>query len=486
MDPKLAPLQLILVGNYAPARQESMLRFAASLERGLPPEAVAVTLLQPKPWLGRWVRSKALSKWAGYLDQFLFFPAALRRTLRRARQRARRSGGAVLMHIADHSNAMFAVHARRLGIPTVVTCHDLLAVRGALGEATDCPASRLGKRLQAWIVRGLQQATVIVCDSTATQEDAERLVPQPRGAITRILLGLNQPFRRLDPEERDRRLAAHPLLKPFIGHAPYLLHVGSGLRRKNREGVLRVFAKMEAADWNGILVFAGEPLSQELRAQVSEFGLAGRVLTVTQPDDALLEALYNGAHALLFPSRFEGFGWPPIEAQACGCPVVCSDAGPLPEVAGEGAILRAPDDEAGMAAALLELQDAATREAWIAKGAANIARFQTGRMVDDYLALYQEVAADRAKEIPANPFAKGAQNGYILRLLRFIPCSQPPSDSWSSCSRGRSGVMRCNGFLATGSIAPPGSAGRGFFRASSSWRRTRRSATSRLACISTR
>ena len=84
--------------------------------------------------------------------------------------------------------------------------------------------------------------------------------------------------------------------------------------------------------WNGQIVFVGEPLSRELRALAERLQIADRLVEVPNADNELLEALYNRAVALLYPSRFEGFGWPVIEAQACGCPVICSTAGPLPEV----------------------------------------------------------------------------------------------------------------------------------------------------------
>ena len=73
------------------------------------------------------------------------------------------------------------MYARQIrGMPVVVTCHDLLAVRGALGEQTDCPASLTGKLLQRWIVAGLRAATAVACVSKATLEDARRLVARER------------------------------------------------------------------------------------------------------------------------------------------------------------------------------------------------------------------------------------------------------------------------------------------------------------------
>jgi len=185
------------------------------------------------------------------------------------------------------------------------------------------------------------------------------------------------------------RLASVPGLD-----VPFVLHVGSNLRRKNRDGVLRIFAKT-AARWNGQLVFAGQPLSAELRDLAKSLGIAERVIEVHKPDNALLEALYNRATALLFPSRFEGFGWPIIEAQACGCPVVCSTSGPLPEVVGEGGLSRPVEDEAGMADDVLRLADPEERSRWAKRALLNIERFSTEQMIRSYLEIYAAAATAR-------------------------------------------------------------------------------------------
>jgi glycosyltransferase involved in cell wall biosynthesis len=104
-----------------------------------------------------------------------------------------------------------------------------------------------------------------------------------------------------------------------------------------------------------------------------------------------LEALYSRAMALVFPSRYEGFGWPVIEAQASGCPVICSHAGPLPEVVGEGGIICPLDDEEAFASAILRLSDPVERDSWVRRGLVNAAEFSTERMIEGYLAIYDEV-----------------------------------------------------------------------------------------------
>lgn len=386
-------MKLLLVANYAPDRQHSMQRFAELLRARWAARGGAVAVVAPEP--GALTRRLAAgrggaAKWAGYFDKYVRFPGRLRRAVRAAAAEAR---DGLVVHVTDHSNAVYLpAAAPGAGPPWVVTCHDLLAVRGALGEDTDCPASVLGRRLQAAIRRGLGRAAAIACDSTATRSDVERLVipagPQPRPVI---LLGLNHPYAPIGAAEAWRRLAARG---GGVWERPFVLHVGSNLPRKNKAGVLRVFARL-ARDWPGDLVFAGPELPAELRAQAAAAGLAGRVRALRDPDNAQLEAAYSLAHALLYPSSCEGFGWPVIEAQACGCPVVCSDRTSLPEVGGDAARVHALEDEAGMAESLRRLTDPAVRAAVIARGHANLRRFDAAAMVDAYAALYEEVLTAR-------------------------------------------------------------------------------------------
>lgn len=368
---------VLLIGNYPPDHQQSMDRFAMMMLEGLAAAGVPAELIQPQPVFGRvGSRGSFAGKWLAYLDKFLLFPRQLRGKLKTA----------TLVHICDHSNAMYVRRAAQR--PVVVTCHDLLAVRGALGEETDCPASATGKLLQRWIVAGLRRASAVACVSQATLADAKRLLRggdhEPR--LELLTLGLSYPYRQLPVAEARARLAS--VLAP---ETKFALHVGSNLRRKNRAGVLRIFARSRQ-DWDGFLVFAGEPLSEALRSLGRQLRVADRVVEIPEASSELLEALYNCATALLFPSTFEGFGWPIAEAHACGCPVICSDREPMREVAGEAALARQVEDEAGFAADLIRLTNPSERARWSAKALENAKRFSTARMIAEYCELYRSLA----------------------------------------------------------------------------------------------
>jgi glycosyltransferase involved in cell wall biosynthesis len=370
---------ILLIGNYPLDRQQSMQRFATMMLDGLTASGVSAELIQPEAVFGRFrAAGNFVAKWLAYLDKILF----RRRLGKKLRERP------AIVHICDHSNAMYAKAIRE--VPVVVTCHDLLAVRGALGEPTDCPASFTGKILQRWIVAGLESATAIACVSKATLEDARRLIGRRDGKPTLdvITLGLSYPYRKLPIEEARARLGATAAL---AGHAEFVLHVGSNLRRKNREGVLRIFARCKD-QWNGLVVLAGDPLSPPLRSLGRELGISDRIVEIPNAESEMLEALYNCATALLFPSTFEGFGWPIAEAHACGCPVLCTDREPMTEVAGAAGLFRGVEDEAGFAAELLRLTNPDERARWSEKALENAKRFSAARMVAEYSKLYRSLA----------------------------------------------------------------------------------------------
>jgi len=373
---------VLLIGNYPLDRQQSMQRFGTMMLHGLNASGIPAKLIAPQPFFGKFRGAGSfVAKWLGYIDKFVLFPRQLLATLAKERPS--------IVHICDHSNAMYGGWIKHT--PVVVTCHDLLAVRGALGEETNCPASLTGKILQRWILRGLRNADEVICDSQATETDARRLFSHGAGSpkVETVRLGLNYPFRKLAEAEVLARLKNIP---GFSQEIPFVLHVGSNLRRKNRDGALRIFALCKE-NWNARLVFVGDALTLQLFSLAESLGISDRVTQVPDASDELLEALYNRAVALLYPSRFEGFGWPVIEAQACGCPVVCSNAGPLPEAAGDAGLFHDPNDEAGFATDLLRLHDPAQRAIWSEKSLRNAERFSTTGMISHYIDIYRSLGA---------------------------------------------------------------------------------------------
>ena len=134
-------------------------------------------------------------------------------------------------------------------------------------------------------------------------------------------------------------------------------------------------------------------MTPEMHSLGSELGILERVVEVILPDSSALEGLYNLATALVFPSRYEGFGWPIAEAQACGCPVICSDHPPMSEAAGDAGLLHRVDDEEGFARDVIRLTNASERAQWSEKGLRAATRFASEKMIAQYVDVYRTLAA---------------------------------------------------------------------------------------------
>jgi len=379
-------MKVLLVGNYQYDGSRSMQIWGRALLRELLERNIDARLICPKPVFGR-LRPSAngFGKWLGYIDRFLLFPRQLRAA----------AADSDVVHICDHGSAMFACKVK--GRPVVVTCHDMLAVRGALGEIPEMRSSLSGRLLQSWIQKGVRHAAHVACVSQFTLDDAARILKNDVN-LSKVLNGLNYPFRVLEEAEVERRLAGLPGLQ-----RPFILHVGSSHARKNRDGVIRIFAQA-AKSVDLQLVFAGSALSEVLQQAARSEQVEERIIQVVDPKVEMVEALYNRAVALLFPSKYEGFGWPPIEAQACGCPVVASDIPPLGEAVAGSAVLYPLENEAGMAEMIVRLaRDREFRDAVRQRGFENVqSRFQTSRMMDDYIALYQKAIAEHDQTAEAS------------------------------------------------------------------------------------
>lgn len=162
---------------------------------------------------------------------------------------------------------------------------------------------------------------------------------------------------------------------------PFGLYVGNHKPHKNLDRLLRAYARV-AADTETDLVIVGalssqsNPDARPHEALATRLGIANRVRFVGQIDDQRLSALYRDARYLVFPSLYEGFGLPPLEAMACGTPVACSNTTSLPEVVGDAAVQFDPLDERAMAEAIARLDgDADLRRTLSERGRAQAQRY---------------------------------------------------------------------------------------------------------------
>lgn len=371
-------MRILLLGNYPPDRQQSMLRFAALMHRELAARGYDVTLLQPQPrLLGEREPRGGLGKWLGYIDKFVLFP----RVLKRAKK------DYDVVHVCDHSNAMYAKYLA--GTPNLVTCHDVLAIKSALGEVPQNPVSSTGRKLQAMILSGLKRAQYVVCDSAISRDDMLRVTGRSPESSEVVYLSLNYPYA---PVPREAALARLDTLG-YDARTPFFLHVGARVWYKNRLGVLQIFRLLrERPNSQSLrLVFIGEPPEQELLDYMAAHNLSDHVSSLAGVSNEDLCAVYSLAEGLLFPSLQEGFGWPVLEAQSCGCPVFATGRAPMTELGGDAAVYFDPAQIDG--AAQIIRQALERRAAICEDGLVNVQRFTVQNMIDGYVSAYQKVAS---------------------------------------------------------------------------------------------
>lgn len=376
-------MHIILIGNYKPDDQISMQRFTGMLDEGFKEAGVTSEIWYPSVFFGNWVKqtSHGFGKWLGYIDKWIIFPLVLKSRIRKGR----RQNKSFTFHICDHSNAPYLKY-----LPveqTVITCHDVLAIMGAMGyKDAYCEASRMGKILQGWILKYLIRAKKLaaVSGQTLTQLELlskDRLSPQREWRI--IHNGFNKDFKPLDTTSFSSILnGINAELKN-----PFLLHVGSNQPRKNREMLVEMISILDSK-WNGKICFAGEAIDPKLSTYASSLGVTDKMISVVNPEHKHLIALYSACEAFIFPSFSEGFGWPLIEAQACGAPVIASSIAPLPEVTGGAAIHKDPKNARDFVNAFLSLENNEVRNDLIRKGFENSSRFSNKKMIQEYLELH--------------------------------------------------------------------------------------------------
>jgi glycosyltransferase involved in cell wall biosynthesis len=250
-------------------------------------------------------------------------------------------------------------------VPTVVTVHDL-------GYRHFPDAHTFTQRLYLdFSTRySARAAKHILADSEATKRDLTQFYGTPPEKISVVYPGRDETLTRVNPAAVRAKY-----------HLPekYLLHVGTLQPRKNLLRLIEAttfhaspFGKLRAGSFTLVLAGRAGWLSQPIIQAARAANV--RVLEFVPDED--LAGLYSGAEAFIFPSLYEGFGFPVLEAMACGTPVICSDTSSLPEVAGDAALRVNPQDTAALAAAITQLtHNAELRATLIAKGYEQIKKF---------------------------------------------------------------------------------------------------------------
>jgi glycosyltransferase involved in cell wall biosynthesis len=251
--------------------------------------------------------------------------------------------------------------------PTVVTIYDVsFALFPQYFRGLNQAYLRWGTRWSA------QHAQRIIAISECARRDVHRLYSVPLNRITVAYPGVDETLRRADPVRLQEFRQSKNLPDKF------LLYLGTLEPRKNLAMLVRAFAQAKQECPDAVLVLAGGLgwLAEDVFAAIAECGVKDSVRLPGFVPAAEKALWYGAALAFVFPSRYEGFGMPPLEAMACGTPVIASHAASLPEVIGEAGLTLSPDDVGGWAAALKRVwHDAPYRAELADRGVRQAQRF---------------------------------------------------------------------------------------------------------------
>lgn len=252
-----------------------------------------------------------------------------------------------------------------------------------------------GKKMTKWYHRLAYHLTIrntirtakkVIAISENTKKDIREHFKIKSEKIAVIYNGVNPEF----------KVVAHPKKYP----KPFLLYTGVWRSHKNLPVMIEAFQKvLEKHDLNLIITGKEDPFYPEVKEAVEKFGVKGRVVFTGLVGEEELLNLYNSAEVFVFPSLYEGFGLPPLEAMACGTPVVASDTSSIPEVCGEGNALffdpKNPEDLAKKICEVYENED--LRQQLIENGRERVKDFSWGKMAKETFDLILLCLSNRSK-----------------------------------------------------------------------------------------
>ncbi len=291
---------------------------------------------------------------------------------------------------ADLYHSPYYLMPYRPGRPALLTVHDLIPL------LFPRHSTRQARLLFRWTTAlALRTVCRAIAVSEATRQDLLRHFRLPAERVTVIPEAADPAFRPRPPAEVEAVRCKHGLPER------YLLYLGSNKPHKNLTRLVEAWAHVaqrttrltfDVSRFTLIIAGVWDPRYPQPKRRAEELGLGDTVRFLGPVAEADLPALYSGAMAFVFPSLYEGFGLPVLEAMACGVPVACSETSSLPEVGGDAVLTFDPTDVEAMGEALRRiLEDASLREHLRQRGLARAATFSWERTAGETLALYRTV-----------------------------------------------------------------------------------------------
>lgn len=390
-------MKLVLFTHPSFLAHQSMPRFAQMIMVGMKDKGHDTIAWSPKPLFFKLAFKKPmLEKWLGYLDQYVVFPFEVKLKL-----------------FSCSKDTLFVFSDNALGpwIPLVkkryhvVHCHDFLAQQSAFGLLPENKTGISGKYYQKFIRWGYRKANNFICISKKTQTDLFFLLTKTPKISRVVYNGLNQNFEPVKNKLRVRETLSNHY-KIDLTHG-YILHVGGNAFYKNKVGVLEIYDQW-AKDFKAQvpLVLIGKTPTEAMIALKEKSTVSKSIYFITNTDDIQLQQFYQGASVMVFPSLYEGFGWPIIEAMASGSLVITTNEDPMKEVAADAGfyIPKKPKDaeqllnwKIGAAQELEKVMqlDSTKREDAMQKSILRSKEFSAQGFVDSIEAIYLEILQNK-------------------------------------------------------------------------------------------
>ena len=300
-------------------------------------------------------------------------------------------GRKITRYLPVHTNAQI-FHSSYYRIPlgknvkTVVTIHDFLYEYGYL--------KTLNASINIWQMKlAINRADAIICVSENTKKDLLSLYPKlinhrniyavGLGANLKIdnTLNTNPPDRLLDIDKSMRNR--------------YILFLGKRVKYKNFQSAIIAFSQSSLPKLGFSMICVGSNFSDTENQLFEKLGVQSNVIALENITNKELNYLYQNAFALVYPSFYEGFGLPPLEAMNCGCPVIASNTSSIPEVVGDAGILVNPEDTEAISSALEVLLDDNLRRKYISQGLARAMLFTWEKTAQKHIEIYQSLIQPR-------------------------------------------------------------------------------------------
>lgn len=314
-----------------------------------------------------WCPTRLTERWLARLWYRLHLPLAVETW----------TGPLHLLHAPD-----FILPPVRRSTRTIVTIHDLSFVR-----EPDSIMPGMSYHLNTWVPRSVAQADCVIAVSEATRRDLVEIYQTPPDKIRILYHGVTSNFKPVTDPARLQEVRQ----KYGLGQKPLVLSIGTIQPRKNYQRLIQAFAQVKG---EAALVIAGGPgwKNESIFDEVGKYQLGDRIHFPGFVAEADLPVLYSAAAIFIYPSLYEGFGLPILEAMACGIPVIASNRSSLPEVTGDAGLLVDPYDVAAMAAAMNRLlEDHHLRQQLSAAGLKRAAQFTWPGMVAQLVDIYRQL-----------------------------------------------------------------------------------------------